>query len=194
MADDFDVKDFTLGTGVTIKAKEIGSPAKKYPGHILYDENGLEVDFATMIYNLTSMTTALEDVGPLTPAEAVATVQAFSGVLGRNPSPIVDAYETTIVAAGGSGIYHTVEKLIVVNYGPQGCGLDVCFDESTQILTFPIPAPNSNETFDVAGLVFDLGRLRQATANKAITVTPVTTYSPISINLIVSMTGSSGAA
>jgi hypothetical protein len=41
MADDFDVKDFTAETAVTIKAKEIS--AKKYPGHIIYDESGEQI-------------------------------------------------------------------------------------------------------------------------------------------------------
>lgn len=47
MAEDFDIRDFTLTTASKIKAKEVTDPldsvAKHFPGHIFYDEAGAEV-------------------------------------------------------------------------------------------------------------------------------------------------------
>lgn len=101
MADDFDIRDFSTGGTVTVKAKEIAG--KKYPAHILYDEAGAELaGLVTANPAANSILGRLKDIAgnDYEPVAASQTDQAMgaTGALGDYLKRVVIVPATT--AAG----------------------------------------------------------------------------------------------
>lgn len=130
MADNFDIKDFTLTTAKTIKAKLIS--ALYYPGHILYDEAGAEVlgevtaspAANTVLDRLKAIATAITG-GTIAAgtqaafASAVLSIQNFWAAPAnrdhQSTAITASTAETTIVTAGAAGVRNDLHFLSVRN-------------------------------------------------------------------------------
>lgn len=101
MADDIDIKDFTLGVAATTKAKEVGG--KKFPGKILYDEAAAEVlGKVTASPTANTVLARLKDILSLTVLAA-----------GNNNIGDVDIASLPALAAGTALIGKVKTKFIV---------------------------------------------------------------------------------